>query len=129
MFQIFCYNRRSLFFCYNHRTFFYYSRLSLFSQSDLFFPHMLSVFNIYAKHSKVVFENILQTFLFETSASSWQRKDAEDTLHKQLRTRTTPMTSHFWQIHQHKPKPYYIVWSSYRQRTSCQCSQDGIHVL
>ena len=35
--------------------------------------------------------------------SSWQRKEAEDTSHIQLQTRTTPMTKCFWQIHPPKP--------------------------
>ena len=42
--------------------------------------------------------------------SSWQRKEAEDTPQKQLRTRTTPMTKNFLEIHLPKPKPCYIVW-------------------
>ena len=39
------------------------------------------------------------------------KEEAEDTPHKQLRTRTTPMTWCFWQIHPSKPKPCYTVWN------------------
>ena len=48
---------------------------------------------------------------WKTTVSSWQRKEAEDTPQKQLWTRTTPRTLHFWQTHPLKPKPCHIVWN------------------
>ena len=45
------------------------------------------------------------------TALSWQRKEAEGTLQKQLQTLTTPMTQRFWQIHPTKPKHYCIIWN------------------
>ena len=57
--------------------------------------------------------------------SSWQRKEVDDTLHKQLWTRTTPMTQRIWQIHPLKPKPCYIVW----HKPPCQRKHERIHVL
>ena len=43
-------------------------------------------------------------------ALHWKSQEANDTLHKLLRTQTTQMTHCFWHIHQLKSNPCCIVW-------------------
>ena len=77
---------------------------------------------------------------WKKTVSSKQRKEAEDTRHKQLRTWTTPMTYCCWQIHLPKPKSLLhcleqaatgidLHVNSHKTEYMCFNQRGGIHKL